>query len=54
MAEKVVLGEAVWFGYVLGLIGLVAITTGTLYQKRFCAAFDLRTRWRSRTPSVVW
>lgn len=43
VAERVVLGEAVWFGYVLGLIGLVAITAGTLYQKKFCAAFDLRT-----------
>ena len=43
VAERVVLGDAVWFGYALGLIGLVAITTGTLYQKKFCATFDLRT-----------
>lgn len=43
VAERVVLGEAVWFGYVLGLVGLAAITTGTLYQKKFCAVFDLRT-----------
>ena len=43
VAEKVALGEAVWFGYVLGLMGLVAITVGTLYQKRFCSGFDLLT-----------
>ena len=43
VAEKIALGEAVWFGYVLGLIGLVTITAGTLYQKKFCADFDLRT-----------
>ncbi len=43
VAEKIALGEAVWFGYVLGLMGLVAITAGTLYQKKFCANFDLRT-----------
>ena len=43
VAEKIALGEAVWFGYVLGLVGLVTITAGTLYQKKFCADFDLRT-----------
>ena len=43
VAEKIALGEAVWFGYVLGLMGLVTITAGTLYQKKFCADFDLRT-----------
>lgn len=43
VAEKIALGEAVWSGYVLGLIGLVAITAGTLYQKKFCTDFDLRT-----------
>ncbi len=43
VAEKVALGEAVWFGYALGLMALAAITAGILYQKRFCADFDLRT-----------
>ena len=43
VAEKIALGEAVWFGYVLGLMGLVTITAGTLYQKKFCAGFDVRT-----------
>jgi drug/metabolite transporter (DMT)-like permease len=43
VAEKVVYGVAVWFGYLLGLVALVAITAGTLYQKKFCAGFDLRS-----------
>ena len=42
VVERVAFGEAVWFGYVFGLVGLVAITTGTLYQKKFCSLFDLR------------
>ena len=42
VAEKIAFGEAVWFGYVLALMGLVAITAGTLYQKKFCIDFDLR------------
>ncbi len=41
VAEKVVLGEAVWLGYVLGLMALVAITLGTLWHKRFCSGLDL-------------
>ena len=43
VAEKVIIGEAVWLGYLLGLMALVAITGGTLYQKKFCAGFDVRT-----------
>lgn len=43
VAEKVAFGEAVWFGYVLGGLGLMGITIGTLYQKKFCAGFDVRT-----------
>ena len=43
VAEKVAFGEAVWLGYLLGLMALVAITGGTLYQKKFCVGFDLRT-----------
>ena len=43
VAEKVAFGEAIWFGYVLALIALVAITAGTIYQKKYCADFDLRT-----------
>jgi drug/metabolite transporter (DMT)-like permease len=27
----------------MGVIGLLSITAGTLYQKRWCGAFDLRT-----------
>ena len=41
VAEKVVLGKAIWFGYVLGLMALVAITVGTLWQKKFCSELDL-------------
>ncbi len=52
------------------VIALVAITAGTLYQKRFCPAFDLRTgsviqflpclaatalvAWRTETMVVHW
>lgn len=52
------------------VIALVGITAGTLYQKRFCAAFDLRTgsviqflpclvvtalaAWRTETMVVHW
>ncbi len=30
-------------GIAWALLGLLSITTGTLYQKRFCPSFDLRT-----------
>ncbi len=30
-------------GLIAALVGLFGITTGTLYQKRFCAGMDLRT-----------
>lgn len=43
VAEKVAVGEAIWLGYLLGLMALVAITGGTLYQKKYCSGFDLRT-----------
>lgn len=38
-------GEAVALGPMLlpALVALLGITIGTLYQKRFCASFDLRT-----------
>lgn len=33
----------VLYGLFFGLFGLISITLGTLYQKRFCAAYDVRT-----------
>ncbi len=38
-------GEAAAIGpmFIPALVALLAITLGTLYQKRFCARFDLRT-----------
>ena len=35
--------HATALGYVFSILGLVCITTGTIYQKRFCGTFDLRT-----------
>ena len=37
------LGTGTPFGTLAALIGLVGITAGTLWQKRYCPAFDLRT-----------
>jgi drug/metabolite transporter (DMT)-like permease len=44
LSGKVSLGAAVGFGSAVlpALVALAAITAGTLYQKRFCPAFDLR------------
>lgn len=42
VAEKVVLGEASVAAYGFGALALIAITFGTLYQKRYCTGFDLR------------
>ncbi len=41
--RKLGLGEGTPFGMALSVVGLVGITAGTLYQKRFCAGMDLRT-----------
>ena len=32
-----------WWGLAMPVLGLLAITAGTLYQKRFCGVFDVRT-----------
>ena len=36
------------------LVALLGITAGTLYQKRFCPKFDLRSGSVIQTPSSVW
>ena len=41
--RKLGLGEGTGFGMACSVVGLVGITAGTLYQKRFCAGMDLRT-----------
>jgi drug/metabolite transporter (DMT)-like permease len=43
VADKVGGGMAALTGYAFTLVALFGITAGTLYQKRFCAGFDLRT-----------
>lgn len=40
---KVHLAGLTMHGVLLCLLGLVSITSGTLYQKRYCSRFDLRT-----------
>lgn len=41
VVEKVALGSMTVVGFGFGVLGLVAITAGTLYQKRYCAGMDL-------------
>jgi drug/metabolite transporter (DMT)-like permease len=41
VAEKVALGSATAAGLGFGLLGLVSITMGTLYQKRFCTDMQM-------------
>ncbi|MGJ3264850.1 MAG: DMT family transporter [Salinarimonas sp.] len=43
LADKVDVGFAALAGYGYTLAALFGITAGTLYQKRFCGGFDLRT-----------
>ena len=43
VANKVAGGPSAASPLVPAVIALVGITAGTLYQKRFCASFDLRT-----------
>jgi drug/metabolite transporter (DMT)-like permease len=43
ISRSVSLAGAGLEGVVLNVVGLVAITLGTIYQKRYCAALDLRT-----------
>jgi len=40
---KLDLGVGTLWGYALSVIALVGITVGTLYQKRYCPAIDLRS-----------
>jgi drug/metabolite transporter (DMT)-like permease len=41
VAEKVAVGSATATGFAFGLLGLVSITFGTLYQKRYCADMQM-------------
>jgi drug/metabolite transporter (DMT)-like permease len=43
VANKITLTGLSWQSIALCLFALLAITAGTLYQKRFCPRFDLRT-----------
>jgi drug/metabolite transporter (DMT)-like permease len=70
VANKVAGGPSAASLLVPAVIALAGITVGTLYQKRFCASFDLRTgsvvqflpslavtalaAWRTETMAVHW
>jgi drug/metabolite transporter (DMT)-like permease len=41
--DRVHLGGADWEGYVAIFAALLALACGTLYQKKYCSAMDLRT-----------
>ena len=41
--DRVVSPEDAWWGLVILLMGLGGITAGTLYQKKYCGTFDVRT-----------
>lgn len=43
VADKISLAGLSWQSIALCVFALISITTGTLYQKRFCPSFDLRT-----------
>lgn len=43
VANKISLTGLAWESVALCLFALLSITAGTLYQKRYCAHFDLRT-----------
>jgi len=43
VASKITLTGLTWESIGLGVFALLSITAGTLYQKRYCAHFDLRT-----------
>lgn len=43
VANKITLIGLSWESIALCILALLAITIGTLYQKRYCARFDLRT-----------
>lgn len=41
--NKMSLGAVTWGGALAATVGLLSITLGTLYQKRYCAHVDMRT-----------
>lgn len=41
--DKMTLGAVTWGGALSATVGLLSITLGTLYQKRYCAHVDMRT-----------
>lgn len=43
VANKISLTGLSWHSIALSIFALLSITVGTLYQKRYCASFDLRT-----------
>jgi drug/metabolite transporter (DMT)-like permease len=43
VANKITLIGLSWESIALCILALLSITVGTLYQKRYCARFDLRT-----------
>lgn len=43
VANKISLSGLSWQSIALTVFALLSITAGTLYQKRYCASFDLRT-----------
>lgn len=43
VAERVTLAGAPLAGFAMAALGLVSITIGTLYQKKYCAEFDIRS-----------
>ena len=43
VAQRPTVGGLTAFSFAMSLIALLSITAGTVYQKRFCGAFDLRT-----------
>jgi drug/metabolite transporter (DMT)-like permease len=43
VAQRLTVGGLSGFSFAMALLALVSITIGTVYQKRFCGAFDLRS-----------
>jgi len=43
VAQRLTVGGLSGFSFAMALLALVSITSGTIYQKRFCGAFDLRS-----------
>jgi len=43
VAQRLTVGGLAGFSLAMAVLALVSITAGTVYQKRYCGAFDLRT-----------